>query len=71
MSSKTRPELLNHTNDTRLAVTIVEACQLTGLSRSSIYRLMDIGALQSRRILGRRVVLMASVRELVENGVAK
>lgn len=71
MASKTPSELLNHTNDIRLSVTISEACEMTGLSRSSIYRLMDIGALQSRRILGRRVVLMASIRELVENGVAK
>jgi hypothetical protein len=42
------------------------ACELSGLSRWSIYRLMKDGTLESRLVNGRRLVVMASLRALLE-----
>jgi len=38
---------------------------ILGLSRASIYRLMDRGLLDGRRVLGRRLVTRASIDALV------
>jgi predicted DNA-binding transcriptional regulator AlpA len=42
------------------------ACELSGLSRSSIYELIKRGTLESRLVNGRRLVVMASLRQLLE-----
>jgi excisionase family DNA binding protein len=52
-----------------LVVTIPEAGRILGISRATIYRLIDAGALQRRKILGRALVTVASIRRVAEEGV--
>lgn len=41
----------------RLAITVLEAAAMTGLSRQSIYRLVDSGEIESTRLGGRILIL--------------
>lgn len=52
----------------RLMVTIGEAGRMLSLSRASIYRLIDKGALERRRVLGRALITADSVRRVAEEG---
>ena len=49
----------------RLTCSIPEACQATGLGRSTVYGLMDSGTLQSRKIGRRHLVVVSSLQTLV------
>jgi len=53
-----------------LAATISEACRLSGLGRSSIYVLLNTGRLKSVRFGKRRLVVLASLRELIATGAS-
>ncbi|MCB9957969.1 MAG: helix-turn-helix domain-containing protein [Rhodospirillaceae bacterium] len=54
-----------------LVVPIDEARRLLGgLGRSTIYRLMDTGALDAVHVGGRRMIRLASIRSLVAEGSA-
>jgi excisionase family DNA binding protein len=48
----------------RLAYSIVESTIATGLSRSSLYRLIAAGALKTVQIGGRRLVPVAELKKL-------
>lgn len=48
-------------------MSIVEAAQFLGLSRSVIYRLMDTGELPSYKIGKRRVLKRADILEFIDN----
>jgi predicted DNA-binding transcriptional regulator AlpA len=50
----------------RIAVTIPQAAMMIGLSRSKLYTMIATGALETRRIGRRRIVLVASLRKLIE-----
>lgn len=41
----------------RLAITVLEAAAMTGLSRQAIYRLVDSGEIESTRLGGRILIL--------------
>ena len=41
----------------RLAITVLEAAAMTGLSRQAIYRLVDNGEIESTRLGGRILIL--------------
>ena len=47
-----------------IAVTVADAVRMSGLSRSTIYRLMAGGVLDSRMVAGRRLVMFASLNGL-------
>lgn len=47
-----------------LFVTIPEAGNLLGVKRSTIYRLLDDGRLRATKLGSRRLVSVASIREL-------
>jgi excisionase family DNA binding protein len=49
-----------------IAVTIQQACALSGLSHVTIYRLINAGKLHSVKIGRRRLVTYASLRGLLE-----
>ena len=49
-------------------VRIKEAQDLLGVSRSYVYRLMDKGVLESRKIGNARRVVAESLRNILENG---
>jgi hypothetical protein len=49
-----------------LTTTVDGACEFSGLSRWSIYRLIQTGQLESRVVCGRRLIVMASLRALLE-----
>jgi hypothetical protein len=49
-----------------LTTTVDGAVELSGLSRSSIYELIKRGSLESRLVNGRRLIVMASLRQLLE-----
>lgn len=50
-----------------LAVSVVEAKrQLGDLSTATVYRLMDRGALEKRKIGGRTLITMSSIRALLQ-----
>jgi excisionase family DNA binding protein len=47
---------------------INEAQIILGLSRATIYRLIDRRSLDSRRVLGRRLITRASIERLCAEG---
>ena len=49
-------------------VRIKEAQDLLGVSRSYVYRLMDKGILESRKIGNARRIVADSLRNILENG---
>ena len=55
-------------NTRRLAYSIAEACELTSLGRTHLFKLISEGRLATRKIGGRRLVLASSLQELVEGG---
>jgi excisionase family DNA binding protein len=48
-----------------LSVPVNVACNLTGLGRTTIYRLLGEGALESVAVGRRRLVLVASIDRLI------
>jgi len=50
----------------RRAYSVVEAGRLCGLSRSSIYKLIESGTLKTIKILGRRLVPAEALDELLK-----
>ena len=50
----------------RLTCTIAEACEATGLGRTKLYELIGAGYLDTKTIGRRRLVLVHSLRILVE-----
>jgi hypothetical protein len=53
------------TVDDRITGTLREASQVSGLSRSSLLRRAEEGRLKTVRVGGRRLVVWASLRELL------
>jgi predicted DNA-binding transcriptional regulator AlpA len=54
------------TDDTHtLTVTINRAEGISGLSRATLYRLMDDGKLRSKKVLGRRLIIYKSLEKLL------
>ncbi|HEY5107327.1 MAG TPA: helix-turn-helix domain-containing protein [Caulobacteraceae bacterium] len=53
-----------------LAATIPEACRLSGLGRSSIYALIGNGQVRSTKIGKRRLVMIESLRSVIEKGAS-
>jgi excisionase family DNA binding protein len=52
----------------RLAYSPGETAELLGVSRMTVYRLMDSGALKSRKIGSARRILSSSIIEYIEAG---
>jgi excisionase family DNA binding protein len=52
----------------RRALSIVETSEATGLSRSSLYRAMESGALATVKVGGRRLVPVTAVDALLNVG---
>lgn len=55
----------------KISVTVDEAVAASGLSRSTIYELIGDGSLESRRVAGRRLILVRSLRRLIEGDAAE
>jgi excisionase family DNA binding protein len=49
-----------------LLVSITEAAKALNLGRTSVYKLMDEGRLESRKMGRRRLITTTSIRRLVE-----
>jgi excisionase family DNA binding protein len=49
-----------------LALTVAQVCELAGLSRETVYKLLNSGRLRSTKIGARRVISKTAVRELLE-----
>ncbi len=49
----------------RITCTIPDACAATGLGRTLLYEKIGAGLVQSTKVKGRRVVLVASLKALV------
>ena len=61
---------MRHTNEERrLAVSIVEAAGVCGLSRATLYRLINQKRLATIKIGARRLVPLTALDDLVERGV--
>ncbi|MGQ0445998.1 MAG: helix-turn-helix domain-containing protein [Beijerinckiaceae bacterium] len=56
--------------ENRLAIGIDEAVTISGLGRSNLYQLINAGAIETAKIGKRRLVLVASLKELIENARA-
>ena len=52
---------------TKLAATINETVEITGLSRSAIYRLIQQGKLVKRRVNGRTLLLMSDLEKFLQS----
>ena len=50
------------------AMTILDAASFVGVGRTSIYALIKADKLKTTRVAGRRLVLKASLIELLESG---
>ena len=50
----------------RLSCTIAEACEVTGLGRTKLYELIGAGCLATTTVGRRRLVLVHSLRTLLE-----
>jgi excisionase family DNA binding protein len=50
----------------RLGCSVKEAAALTSIGRTKIYELLDAGELEGRSIGGRRVVLVRSLKKLMD-----
>lgn len=55
----------------RISCTVDEAAAASSLSRRTIYSLIKGGELESRRVGGRRVVMVRSLRRLIEGDRAQ
>ncbi|HEY8032039.1 MAG TPA: helix-turn-helix domain-containing protein [Methylocella sp.] len=56
--------------ENRLAISIDEAVKVSGLGRSSVYQLMNSGEIETAKIGKRRLVLVASLKKLIEGARA-
>lgn len=57
--------------DALITTTIRRFCELSGISRSKVYELLDEGSLESVYVGGRRLVLIASYRAFIDHQRAK
>lgn len=55
----------------RIGCTVDQAVEASSLSRRKIYQLIADGALESRQVGGRRVIMVASLRRLIEGDKAE
>jgi excisionase family DNA binding protein len=53
---------------TKITVTIQQVQEMTGLGRTTIYKLIDEGRLETILIGSRRLVVVRSLRRLLEGG---
>jgi len=52
---------------TKISVTIPEACELSGLGRSTFYNLFNSGEITPRKCGKRTLILMKDLQEYLEN----
>lgn len=52
----------------RLFMSVNETCDMLGISRTTIYRLISTGRLETVRIGRRRLVRLSSIEELASHG---
>lgn len=55
-------------NLAKLSYTVNEVCAVTGLSRSTVYNLVQSGSLRKIKVRGRTLFSAADVRALVTGG---
>jgi len=55
-----------YTDSRRLAYSIKEACELTSLKRTHVYKLISEGRLATRKVGSRRLIIASSLQEFVE-----
>lgn len=67
-SSDTHRSGLSDDNAAKLAYSVPEAVKATSLGRTYIYGKIAEGALRSRKIGNRRVILRADLIEFLQNG---
>ncbi len=53
-------------NHEPLAYTVADACRVSTLGKTNLYKLISEGKLEARRIGGRTVIPAASLRKLIE-----
>ena len=51
----------------KICVSIDEACELTGLSRNSVYRRINEGSLTAKKATGRTLIMMDDLKAYLEN----
>jgi len=49
----------------KITVTIRQACEMTGLGRSTIYKLFESKRLTKRKLGGRTLILVSDLQELM------
>jgi excisionase family DNA binding protein len=52
--------------DSKLAFTINETCEVSGLGRNTVYRLIGRGELPSRMVGGRRLILKEDLQSVLK-----
>jgi Helix-turn-helix domain len=62
-STGRKPAAYPLTAPDRLGVSINQAALIAGLGRSSIYNLINAGEIESKKIKGRRIVILPSLRK--------
>lgn len=51
----------------KLCVTLKEACEMLSISRSSIYRLIDLGKLTPKKMGSRTLFLVSEVEDFAQS----
>lgn len=54
--------------NTPLAVSVIEAAKMIGVGRTSMFALIADGSVASKRVRGRRLILVSSLQQLVGAG---
>jgi hypothetical protein len=69
-SIELQSQLANSSASEPLTVTVAEFCRLTGLGRTSAFKAIRAGDLRSTVVCGRRLIVWASVKALIENNAS-
>jgi excisionase family DNA binding protein len=54
----------------RLAYSVLEACQMTSLSRWTLWKLVKSGELQTRKVGRRKLIVAESLEKFIKHGKA-
>jgi excisionase family DNA binding protein len=65
------PPPLTHDRTPRLAYSIKDAATALGISRATLYRLINVGELRTLRIGGRRLIQTTDIEALLSRGQSR
>jgi excisionase family DNA binding protein len=68
MESPIKSHIESRRDDVRLALSIKDAATASGLSRSTLYNLIDKAKLRAIKVAGRRLILIEDLKAMLNSG---